>query len=131
MREADEVLTIGGAQAIAALAIGTESIAPVDVIAGPGNAWVTEAKRQLYGEVGIDGLAGPSELVVIADGHADVREIALDALAQAEHGADSPVIVLSHDAAVLDALESELGELASQRPSVADAPMRPRRRRPR
>jgi histidinol dehydrogenase len=120
---ADEVYALGGAQAIAALAIGTASIAPVDAIAGPGNAWVTEAKRQLYGIVGIDGLAGPSELVVVADGQADAREIALDALAQAEHGPDSPIVVTSPVSALLDAVASELESLAGGRASVADAPI--------
>lgn len=120
---ADEIYAVGGAQAIAALAIGTASIARVDVVAGPGNAWVTEAKRQLYGTVGIDGLAGPSELVVVADASADAREVALDALAQAEHGPDSPVVVLSAGAPFLDEVASQLEELAPGRPSVADAPI--------
>ena len=120
---ADEVYAIGGAQAVAALAIGTASIAAVDVVAGPGNAWVTEAKRQLFGSVGIDGLAGPSELVVIADAGTDAREIALDALAQAEHGPDTPILVAAAAPTVLDAVASELGALAPHRPSVADAPI--------
>ena len=119
----DEVYAMGGAQAIAALAIGTDSIAPVDVIAGPGNPWVTEAKRQLYGTVGIDGLAGPSELVVVADAYASAREIALDALAQAEHGPDSPIVVASDATSLLDEVSEELGALAPGRASVADAPI--------
>jgi histidinol dehydrogenase len=119
----DEVYAMGGAQAIAALAIGTASIMPVDVIAGPGSPWVTEAKRQLYGTVGIDGLAGPSELVVVADAAANAREIALDALAQAEHGPDSPIVVASDSSSLLDGVENELGAIAPQRPSVADAPI--------
>lgn len=119
----DEVYAMGGAHAIAALALGTDSIAPVDVIAGPGGPWVTEAKRQLYGAVGIDGLAGPSELVVVADAGADARQIALDALAQAEHGADSPIIIASEARALLDDVAAELGALAPERPSVADAPI--------
>ena len=85
---ADEVYAVGGAQAIAALAIGTELIEPVDVIAGPGNRYVQEAKRQLVGEVGIDGIAGPSELMVIAGDTANAEWIALDLCAQAEHGSD-------------------------------------------
>ncbi len=93
------------------------------MIAGPGNAWVTEAKRQLYGDVGIDGLAGPSELVVVADETADAREVALDALAQAEHGADSPVVVVSADSALLDEIDREVAELLPRRASVADAPL--------
>ncbi|NWM10683.1 histidinol dehydrogenase, partial [Escherichia coli] len=80
----DEIWRIGGAQAIAALAHGTERIAPVDVITGPGNAWVAEAKRQLYGVVGIDMVAGPSEIVVVADGRNDADWIAADLLSQAE-----------------------------------------------
>lgn len=119
---AGEIYALGGAQAVAALAIGTASIAPVDVIAGPGNAWVTEAKRQLYGTVGIDGLAGPSELVVVADADANAREIALDALAQAEHGPDSPILVASPAAGLLEAVAAEIEALAPGRPSVADAP---------
>lgn len=118
----DEIYTLGGAHAVAALALGTAEVAAVDVIAGPGNAWVTEAKRQLYGTVGIDGLAGPSELVVIAGASADAREIALDALAQAEHGPDSPVVVVADAAALLDEVSKELEALAGDRPSVADAP---------
>jgi histidinol dehydrogenase len=120
---ADEIYAIGGAQAIAALAIGTATIERVDAVAGPGNAWVTEAKRQLYGTVGIDGLAGPSELVVIADASADAREIALDALAQAEHGPDSPIVVISAAAPLLKEVGSELESLGPERRSVADAPI--------
>ncbi len=93
--EVDEVYRVGGAQAIAALAYGTESVPKVDVISGPGNDWVTEAKRQVVGHVGIDGVAGPSELVVVAAGEVDAELIALDLLAQAEHGQESFVAVLS------------------------------------
>uniref|UniRef100_UPI0030D75F80 histidinol dehydrogenase n=1 Tax=Pseudomonas lurida TaxID=244566 RepID=UPI0030D75F80 len=81
----DEVWRIGGAQAVAALAYGTDRIAPVDVITGPGNAWVAEAKRQLYGVVGIDMVAGPSEIVVVADGANRADWIAADLLSQSEH----------------------------------------------
>ena len=88
----DEVYATGGAQAIAALALGTETIAPVDLIAGPGNPYTQEAKRQLYGLVGIDGIAGPSELMVIIGESARIEWIALDLCAQAEHGADSPLV---------------------------------------
>ncbi len=119
----DEVYALGGAQAIGALAYGTESVAPVDVIVGPGNRFVTEAKRQVSGRVGIDSLAGPSELFVIADGAADARLIALDLLAQAEHGDDSPLVVASPDAALLDRVRQLVEELAPERPSVADAPL--------
>jgi histidinol dehydrogenase len=116
-----EVYRMGGAQAIAALAYGTETVAAVDVIVGPGNAWVTEAKRQVYGTVGIDGLAGPSELVVIAADGADAELIALDLLAQAEHGPDSPLWLLSPDTGLVDAVLAAVERLAPERPSVADA----------
>jgi histidinol dehydrogenase len=118
----DEVYAVGGAQAIAALAHGTETLAPVDVVAGPGNRYVTEAKRQVSGAVGIDGIAGPSELVVVADGSANPAWVALDLCAQAEHGDDSPVAVISPDLALLDRIEEVTTSLAADRPSVADAP---------
>jgi histidinol dehydrogenase len=100
---------MGGAQAIAALAYGTESVRPVDVIVGPGNRWVTEAKRQVAGTVGIDGLAGPSELVVVATAEADPELVALDLLAQAEHGPDTLVVAISPDRALLDAVAAAAG----------------------
>ncbi len=87
---ADEIYILGGVQALAAMAIGTESIAPVDMLVGPGNAYVAEAKRQLFGRVGIDLLAGPTETLVIADESADAEIIATDILGQAEHGPTSP-----------------------------------------
>jgi histidinol dehydrogenase len=99
---------MGGAQAIAALALGTETIAPVDVIVGPGNLYVQEAKRQLSGTVGIDGFAGPSDLVVIVDARADPEPIALDLLAQAEHGEGTIVIAASPSSELLDALAQRL-----------------------
>jgi histidinol dehydrogenase len=102
--EVSEVYRMGGAQAIAALAFGTESVEAVDVIVGPGNPYVQEAKRQVVGQVGIDGVAGPSELVVIASAGADPELVALDLMAQAEHGSDSPVWCLSPDASLLDAV---------------------------
>ncbi len=117
----DEVYGLGGAQAIAALAYGTESIAPVDVIVGPGNRFVTEAKRLVAGVVGIDGLAGPSELLIVADGGADPNLIALDLLAQAEHGDDSPLILASPDRALLERVRELVEELGVERPSVANA----------
>jgi histidinol dehydrogenase len=119
--EVTEVYRMGGAQAIAALAFGTESVQPVDVIVGPGNAYVQEAKRQVVGQVGIDGIAGPSELVVVAGSGADPELIALDLMAQAEHGPDSPVWCFSPDAALLDAVEAAVDRLAPGRPSVQDA----------
>ncbi|HEV7267605.1 MAG TPA: histidinol dehydrogenase [Falsiroseomonas sp.] len=93
-----EVFRVGGAQAVAALAFGTDSIAPVDRIVGPGNAYVAEAKRQVFGRVGIDSIAGPSEVVVIADGSNDPKHVALDLLAQAEHDEAAQSILISDDA---------------------------------
>ncbi|MDQ6745502.1 MAG: histidinol dehydrogenase [Actinomycetota bacterium] len=107
---ADQVLRVGGAQAIAALAYGTESVDPVDVIVGPGNLYVQEAKRQVSGRVGIDGFAGPSDLVVILSERADPDVIALDLLAQAEHGPGTLVIGISDRAAVLAELGRRLVE---------------------
>ena len=102
---ADEVWRIGGAQAIAALAYGTEKLAPVDVITGPGNAWVAEAKRQLYGRVGIDMVAGPSEILVIADADNRADWIAADLLSQAEHDPTSQSILITDSAEFADAVE--------------------------
>jgi histidinol dehydrogenase len=102
---------MGGAQAIAALAYGTESVTPVDVIVGPGNLYVQEAKRQVFGQVSIDGFAGPSDLVVIADGNdpaVEPESLALDVLAQAEHGPGSIVILLSDSDALLDAIQERV-----------------------
>jgi histidinol dehydrogenase len=100
----DEIWRIGGAQAIAALAYGTDRIAPVDVITGPGNAWVAEAKRQLYGVVGIDMVAGPSEIVVVADAANDPLITAADLLSQAEHDPTSQSILFTDDAGFADAV---------------------------
>jgi histidinol dehydrogenase len=119
----DEVYRAGGAQAIAALAYGTETVAPVDVIAGPGGPWVQEAKRQVFGAVGIDGFAGPSELVVVSDGDADAELLALDLLAQAEHGPDSLVVAISQDADLLELIGVAVQRLVTERPSVTDAPL--------
>jgi histidinol dehydrogenase len=121
--QVDEVHVMGGAQAIAALAYGTAAVAPVDVVAGPGNAYVQEAKRQVAGLVGIDGVAGPTELLVVADAGADPKTVALDLCAQAEHGPDSLVAVASPDAGLLKAVEAEATGLAAARPSVQDAPL--------
>jgi len=119
----DEIYAVGGAQAIFALAHGTESVAPVDVVAGPGNAWVREAKRAVCGLVGIDSLAGPSELMLVA-GHDTAPEwAALDLCAQAEHGADSPLVAVAVEEAVLDGLAEATERAAAERPSVADAPL--------
>jgi histidinol dehydrogenase len=121
--EVDEVYAIGGAQAIVALACGTESVTPVDVIVGPGNAWVQEAKRWAFGRVGIDALAGPSELMLIAGHEADLEWAALDLCAQAEHGADSPLVAVAVEEAVLEGLENAVETAAADRPTVTDAPL--------
>jgi sulfopropanediol 3-dehydrogenase len=92
---ADEIYLLGGVQAVTALALGTETIGKVDLLAGPGNAYVAEAKRQLFGEVGIDLFAGPTEILVIADSTADPEVVATDLLSQAEHGPDSPAILVT------------------------------------
>ena len=105
---------MGGAQAIFALAYGTETIAPVDVIAGPGNAWVREAKRAVFGTVGIDSLAGPSELMVIAGHDTDPEWAALDLCAQAEHGADSPLVAVAVEEHVLDAVAAATERRAAE-----------------
>ncbi len=93
-----EIHPIGGAQAIAALAYGTETIAPVDRIVGPGNAYVAEAKRQVFGRVGIDAIAGPSEVVIVADADNEVRDVAIDLLAQAEHDEAAQAILITDSA---------------------------------
>lgn len=114
----DEIYKVGGAQAIAAMAYGTESIAPVDVIVGPGNSYVTEAKRQVYGYVGLDMLAGPSELLIIADGGNDPEYVAADLLSQAEHGPldEAGSFLLTTDTtlatAVAEAIEVQLQSLS-------------------
>lgn len=113
-----EVYSVGGAQAIAMLALGTESVERVDFVCGPGNRYVQEAKRQLVGEVGIDGIAGPSELAVIIDSGADPDWAALDLCAQAEHGADGLVVVISWDQ---EALEAVLSSVTERLDGVAEA----------
>jgi histidinol dehydrogenase len=104
----DAIYRMGGAHAIAALAYGTATVSAVDVIVGPGNLYVQEAKRQVFGQVGIDGFAGPSDLLVIATGDADPDPLALDLLAQAEHGPGTLVVAASDNAALLDAFERHL-----------------------
>lgn len=104
------VYRMGGAHAIAALAYGTDSVAPVDMIVGPGNLYVQEAKRQVFGQVGIDGFAGPSDLLAIATGDADLELLALDLLAQGEHGPGTLVVAVSDASEVLDALGRRLDE---------------------
>src|SRR3954471_20938247 len=95
---ADEIYLLGGVQAVAAMALGTATIAPVDMLVGPGNAFVAEAKRQLFGRVGIDLLAGPTETLIIADDTADAEICATDLLGQAEHGPTSPAVLLTTSA---------------------------------
>ena len=110
----DEVWRVGGAQAIAALAYGTERIRPVDVITGPGNAWVAEAKRQLYGVVGIDMVAGPSEILVIADARNKPEWIAADLLSQAEHDPAAQAILITDDAVFADMVADQVGVTLAQ-----------------
>ena len=121
-----EIYRVGGAQAVAAMAFGTATIAPVDRIVGPGNAYVAEAKRQVFGRVGIDSIAGPSEVVVLADAAQDPREIALDLLAQAEHDESAQSILITTDAPLADAVaaavETELRGLP--RAAIAGASWR-------
>ena len=95
MAGADEILVLGGVQAVVAMAVGTQTVAPVDMLVGPGNMYVAEAKRQLYGRVGIDLFAGPTETLVIADDSADGEMCAVDLLGQAEHGPTSPAVLLT------------------------------------
>ena len=115
----DRVIGIGGAQAIAALAYGTKSIARVDKIVGPGNAYVAEAKRQVFGEVGIDMVAGPSEILVIADGSAPADWVAMDLFSQAEHDESAQAILLSPDEKYLDAVAAAIGRLIEEMPRKA------------
>ncbi len=105
---ADEIYVLGGAQAIAAMAHGTETIQPVDMLCGPGSAFIAEAKRQLFGVVGIDLFAGPTEILVIADETSDVEMVATDLLGQAEHGPTSPAILITTSRALADALPAEI-----------------------
>jgi len=105
---ADEIHVVGGVQAIAAMALGTQTIAPVDMLCGPGNAYVAEAKRQLFGRVGIDLFAGPTEILVLADHTADVEMIATDLLGQAEHGPTSPAICITTSRDIAQALPGEI-----------------------
>ncbi len=121
--EVEEVYAMGGAQAIFALAYGTETVPPVDVIVGPGNAWVREAKRAVYGQVGIDSLAGPSELMLIAGHDTNPQWAALDLCAQAEHGPESPLVAVAVEERVLDAIAEATEAAAAERPSVSEAPL--------
>src|SRR6202011_2685192 len=117
---ADEIHAIGGVQAIAAMALGTENIAPVDMLVGPGNAYVSEAKRQLFGRVGIDLLAGPTETLILADDTCDAEMAAVDLLGQAEHGPGSPAVLLTNSASLAREVPGAIDNLLSWLPT-ADA----------
>ena len=124
----DRVFSIGGAQAVAALAYGTATVPAVDKIFGPGNAYVAAAKRLVFGQVGIDAIAGPSEILVICDGLTDPRWIAMDLFSQAEHDEDAQAILLSPDAAFLDAVQAALDARIAELPraDIARAALRER-----
>lgn len=111
MAGVDRVFTIGGAQAVAALAYGTESVPRVDKIVGPGNIYVATAKRHVFGQVGIDMIAGPSEILVVCDGDTDPDWIAMDLFSQAEHDEDAQAILVSPDAAFLDKVAASIDKL--------------------
>lgn len=115
---ADEIYVLGGVQALAAMAYGALGIAPVDMIVGPGNAYVAEAKRQLFGQVGIDLLAGPTEVLVIADETADAEMCAVDLLGQAEHGPTSPAILLTTSPTLAHSIEAEIGRQLETLPTA-------------
>jgi sulfopropanediol 3-dehydrogenase len=117
MAGADEIYLVGGIQAVAALALGTETIDAVALIAGPGNAYVAEAKRQLFGRVGIDLFAGPTEILVIADESADPFIVAVDLLSQAEHGPDSPAVLISSSERVAREAMTHIGQLLPGMPT--------------
>jgi sulfopropanediol 3-dehydrogenase len=117
---ADEIYVLGGVQAVAAMALGTQSIAPVDMIVGPGNAYVAEAKRQLFGRVGIDLLAGPTETLIIADETVDAEICATDLLGQAEHGPTSPAVLITNSEKLARATMAEVERLLTILPT-ADA----------
>src|SRR6267143_1346447 len=115
---ADEIYVLGGVQAVAAMALGTETIAAVDMVVGPGNAYVAEAKRQLYGRVGIDLLAGPTETLVIADETVDGEICATDLLGQAEHGPTSPAILLTSSMKLARETMAEIDRLLTILPTA-------------
>lgn len=121
MAGADEIYCVGGVQAVAAMALGTESIAAVDMIVGPGNAYVAEAKRQLFGRIGIDLLAGPTETLVIADESVDGELCAADLLGQAEHGPNSPAILLTNSEKLANETMAEIERQLTVLPTAAIA----------
>ncbi|MEM9476527.1 MAG: histidinol dehydrogenase [Pseudomonadota bacterium] len=118
---ADEILVLGGVQAVGAMAIGTETIKPVDMLVGPGNAFVAEAKRQLFGRVGIDLFAGPTETCVIADDTVDGEICATDLLGQAEHGYNSPAVLITNSRKLADATMAEIDRLLAILPTADTA----------
>lgn len=120
LAEVDRVFRVGGAQAIAAMAYGTETIPRADLIVGPGNVYVVTAKREVVGDVGVESLAGPSELVVVADGNASPELVAADLLAQTEHGPDSPGVVITWDEQLADGVDSAITRLIADSPRKTD-----------
>jgi sulfopropanediol 3-dehydrogenase len=114
---ADQIFLLGGVQAVAAMAVGTETIGKVDLLAGPGNAYVAEAKRQLFGEVGIDLFAGPTEILVVADDAADPFVVAVDLLSQAEHGPDSPAVLITTSEQVAREAMAHIDRLLPEMPT--------------
>ncbi len=121
MGGAHEIYVLGGMQAVGAMAIGTETIKPVDMLVGPGNAYVAEAKRQLYGRVGIDLFAGPTETMVIADDTVDAELCATDLLGQAEHGYNSPAVLLTVSRKLAEATLAEIDRLLTILPTATTA----------
>jgi sulfopropanediol 3-dehydrogenase len=121
MAGADEIYVLGGIQAVAAMAMGTETIDAVDFLVGPGNAFVAEAKRQLYGRVGIDLFAGPTETLIVADETADAEMVATDLLGQAEHGYNSPAVLLTTDEALANTIEEEVQKQLKTLPTADTA----------
>src|SRR6185436_7783290 len=115
---ADDIYVLGGVQAVAAMALGTESITPVDMIVGPGNAYVAEAKRQLFGRIGIDLLAGPTETLIIADDTCDAEMAAVDLIGQAEHGPGSPAVLLTNSAELAAETPAAIEKLLSWLPTA-------------
>src|SRR5262249_5067647 len=124
----DRVFTIGGAQAIAAMAYGTPTIPQVDKIVGPGNAYVTEAKRQVFGAVGIDMISGPTEILVICDGTTDPEWIAMDLLSQPEHSDTSQVVLIAPDGKFIDRVQESITRLIAEMPrkDIIEASLRRR-----
>jgi sulfopropanediol 3-dehydrogenase len=117
---ADEIYVLGGVQALAALALGTETIPRVSMLVGPGNAYVAEAKRQLFGDVGIDLLAGPTEILVVGDESADPRIAAADLIGQAEHGPTSPAVLITTSAEIAEQVEAEIERQLAANLSTAE-----------